>query len=127
MTQDELNYQLREMGCSRRGDKYILDGWDSEIYLIFDVSEIPDDLKLKPATCDILIAPVGKSPSSNTVLRLIKDADILGIVRFVDAMGVDRLPDRAQTWYAGLMEEWYSKLYAGALEEWYSKLTKQRK
>jgi len=83
---------LRELGCYSRGDLFILDEFSSDFYLIFDTTETPESLN----TCDICVQSVGVHPKeSKSKYVLITNATTYDIVKFLKALGVDRLPKKA--------------------------------
>lgn len=88
MKESPLWVTLRKLGAVKRGDFFILDGFDGEFYLRFDVSTDTDDPK--PHACDILIAKVGESGYG---IRLVRDAKEMGVLRLLFALGISRFSD----------------------------------
>lgn len=86
------NKFLTGMGCHKRGEKYILDGFSSEFYLLFDTALDQDDPK--PGTCDILVCRVGSSLSDSlNNMRVVADATAHKVMRFMFALGVDQFSE----------------------------------
>ena len=85
---------LRNLGCYKRGDLFILDGFSPEFYLIFDTSydpETPESLN----TCDILVQSIGVHPKeSKSKYCLVSNANTYDIVKFLRALGLDRFPKK---------------------------------
>lgn len=87
---------LAVMGCRRRGDNYILDEFDGEFYLIFDVSEDPETPDAT-GTCDIYIADVGAHPSdSQFKTRVVCNCTRFKVMRFMFALGLERFSQPTQ-------------------------------
>ena len=83
---------LHKLGAIKRGDDFILDGFDREFYLRFDVGV--DEDNPKPGTCDIYVGRVGHSPKdSDHQFRLIADARESHVMRFIFALGINRFSD----------------------------------
>ena len=95
---EELCQVLRTLGCHRTGNKYVLDGFDTFFYLIFDTAMDLD--APKPGTCDILVSRPGESPhESSAYMRLVADAKPSGVLRFLAALGISRFPQKTQEWF----------------------------
>jgi hypothetical protein len=97
---DYIDELLTGIGCRKHesqygGKKYILDGFDSEFYLIFDATLCED--KPKPGTVDIILAEPGEHPNETAFqTRVISDAGESGIKRFLYALGVHRFSERTR-------------------------------
>lgn len=80
---------VQSLGTKKRGRRYILDGFDSEMYLVFDFdydSSVPAD------TCDILIGV----PGDSSEIRIFKNARQMHLVRLMFALGVSRFPENVR-------------------------------
>jgi hypothetical protein len=80
-----LEQYLRSI-CSRRGDWFILEGISHEFYLLFDTAEDADNPK--PGTCDIYAAKPGSDPQDDNKLRIVRDANINKVQRFLRITGL---------------------------------------
>lgn len=88
------------MGCrtSNRGKtKYlVLDGFDSEFYLMFDASEDPETPEAK-GKVDILVAEIGSSPhDSETKTRVAINVGAQRLKEFMFALGASRFSEQTQ-------------------------------
>ena len=87
---------LKGIGCRRRENKFILDEFDTNFYLIFDVEECSEAPETN-GTCDILIAHVGSYPKdSATQIRIVLNCNENKVVRFLLALGVNRFNQSTQ-------------------------------
>lgn len=92
---EELCQFLRKLGGRQTGNKYVLDGFDTFFYLIFDTAMDLDDPK--PGTCDIIVSRPGESPhESSAYMRLVADAKPSGVLRFLAALGINRFPEKTR-------------------------------
>ena len=84
---------LSNLGARKRGDKYILDGFDGEFYLIFGVAEDPETPDAT-GTADIYIADIGSHPQdSETKTRVVTNDTRYKVLRFMLALGVERFSE----------------------------------
>jgi hypothetical protein len=96
-----MDQWLRDLGARKRpwsnvlgGHKYILDGIDSEFYLIFDAS-IDTDNKASDGSVDILIGRPGHI--EDPPIRIMADAKEPQVKRFLFALGVHRFSDQTKS------------------------------
>lgn len=78
---------LHEMGARRRDTDFILDGFDNEFYLRFDVAIDQDDPK--PGTCDVYVLTT-MDASGIRILRDVRESQVL---RLMFALGVERFSE----------------------------------
>ena len=96
---DSMPRFLSELGCRRRGDRFILDGFDNEFYLMFDLSADPENQE-SIGTVDIYVSEVGEVPSNREgKIRLVQDANRFGVMRMLSAIGIQRFSDATKTAY----------------------------
>lgn len=89
---------LRSMGCRKSGDSFVLDGFDSDFYLRFDVGIDTDHPALSERTCDIHVMPVGACPSEvDRGMRVVTFAREMHVMRFMFALGVERFSEKTRT------------------------------
>lgn len=87
---------LRELGCYSHNNLFILDGFNSDFYLIFDTTYDPEISGSKD-TCDICVQSVGVHPKeSKSKYVLVVNASIDDIRRFMVGLGVSRFSMRTQ-------------------------------
>lgn len=72
-------------------DKYFLDGFDHEFYLIFDAEDNPERPDTA-GTCNILISIPGEPPG-DIAIRLVADCTRHKVMRFMFALGVERFSE----------------------------------
>ncbi len=95
-----MQWFLRQLGCRCRGEKWILDAFDSEFFLVFDLS-LPEDEE-KWGTVDILICDCGHSADdSEHSTRLISNANEQKVLRFLYALGAPRFKSATQNFMYG--------------------------
>ena len=86
------------MGCRERRTStfryFILDGFDTEFYLLFDASEDPETPEAK-GSVDICIARVGEPPPGDNV-RVVENANNQGVMRFIFALGAHRFSEKTR-------------------------------
>lgn len=87
MREPPLWSTLRKLGAVKRGDDFILDGFDSEFYLRFDVAIDQDNPK--PRTCDVYAVTVMDASG----IRLLRDARESHVLRFMFALGISRFSE----------------------------------
>lgn len=88
---------LKDCGLKKRRDRYILDEFDSEFYLIFDTADDPET-PTSIGTVDILIQKTGESPFDPSI-RIVADANMHGVMRVLAALGIQRFNDKVKTAY----------------------------
>lgn len=79
-------------------NQYILDGFGEAFYIRFDFDDCPDT----PAsldTCDILVEPVNSDDPVANAICLVSNANKHMIMRFLAALGVHRLGNKAVSAY----------------------------
>lgn len=86
---ESMHKFLRELGCKKRGEYFILDGIGNEFYLLFDASDNPETPDLW-GTVDIYLARIGASPNESCErLRAVADCRRHQVMRFMFALGVE--------------------------------------
>lgn len=87
---------LRSIGAKKRRDYFILDEFDNEFFLKFDVAEDPETPAAK-GTADILIYTTGSHPLDyDNGIRVISNASEAQIIRFLFALGVSRFSEHTR-------------------------------
>lgn len=98
MTAHEGLLKLLQAACTKRKARaYIIDGLCNyeNWYIWFDVELDEDDPK--PGTCDIHIQECGTPVrASGSGFRVVKDANQLMVIQFLQAIGVNYLPEKAK-------------------------------
>lgn len=85
----ELHQWLRRIGCRpRRHKRWILDGFDPQFFLEFDLEEGGEI-----GTADVLIVDLQEKAEP---IRIMSDAKRHGIMRLLFAMGVDRFSEQTR-------------------------------
>ncbi len=107
MTKHEDLLKLLQALCTkRRARKYIIDGLlNHEGWYIWFAAEL-DCRDPKHGTCDIYIQKCDPMDNDfDSVFRVVKDANRLMVIQFLQAIGVNYLPEKAKnafykTWLA---------------------------
>lgn len=97
---NDLLKLLAAIATKQRGHRYIIDGMlhHEDWYIWFDVALDDDDPK--PGTCDIHIQKCGTPISdAGNGFRMVKNANRHGVLRFLGAIGVSNLPEKARRAY----------------------------
>ncbi len=93
---ESLKKFLTELGCRHRGERYILDCFDGEFYLMFDCEDNPEQPD-HAGTCDIHVCRVGQSPlESSERLRVLCNCRRHQVMRFMFALGVERFSENTR-------------------------------
>lgn len=83
--------------------KFILDGFDSEFYFIFDCEIDPELPSKYRDTCDILLVPIGSKDSLASAIRIVANANKFGVMRMLTAIGINRFDAKVKkAFYDGL-------------------------
>lgn len=86
---------LRSIGARERRDGanhyFVLDEFDTEFFLKFDVSEDPEILEAK-GKADILVFETGEHPRSGGI-RVVMNAGERRILQFMFGLGVERFSE----------------------------------
>lgn len=95
--QEKMRKFLLDMGCRRirnlphvhpSTELYVLDSWDSLMYLLFDVSVVPD---VPAGTVDIRICKPGCSPfESKDQIEIMQKCSEAAVLQFLLGLGIDR-------------------------------------
>jgi len=89
-----------DMGCRERTREksryFILDGFSSEFYLLFDASEDPETPE-SAGTIDVLIAEIGSHPfESDSKFRIASNVGTRRLVQLMFALGVSEFGEKTQ-------------------------------
>lgn len=92
---ESMDKFLRSLGCKKRKNYYILDGFSSEFYLLFD-ADLPEDPN-KAGTVDIHVCHPGSSPGESAErIRVLADCRRHQVMRFLFALGVERFNEETK-------------------------------
>lgn len=88
---------LTELGCKRRNELFILDGFDFEFYLVFDLTWEEELGADKYGTVDILVSSTGEVPANTAPqMRIVADCTRHHVMRFLFALGVQRFSEKTK-------------------------------
>lgn len=81
--------------------KYTIDGFDGEFCIVFDCDEDTDRPEITSRTCDILIERI---TDSEETVRVVADAGKHQVMRFLAAIGINRMPDKVKSAFYALTQ-----------------------
>lgn len=87
---------LRSLGAVGREDFFVLDGFDNEFYLKFDMSIDTDHPERSERTVDIHLKPVGCHPKDDDGFRVLSFANERHVLRFMTALGIERFSEKTR-------------------------------
>lgn len=89
---------VKRFARSMRGrpERFILDGFDHEFYIVFNFEECPESPE-SVGTCDIHVVPLAAEDSLAAAIRVVADANKFGVMRFLAAIGIKRFNDRVKS------------------------------
>lgn len=85
---------LRAIGAKKRGDYFILDEWDYDIYLYFDVTDNPE----RPdtwGTCNVFLEHTGNYADRHQ-FPLKDDCTVEEVANLILALGLERFSQKTQ-------------------------------